>query len=280
MKNKYIFSIACALLFGMNAPAQLLNAGFENWTAGNPDNWESTNSVDAGMITTAETTDRHGGAKAASIEVISFFGNTVPPFLQAGSDATGFSVNQAYTSLTLYYKFAPVGGDRFSVDVYFSKNGSSIASGAVSLGTSVSSYTALTVPVNYFVTDIPDTVIVQISIIGPNSGTDYHVGSKAFVDDLTLGGGGPAALTELLLQEKQAYPNPTDASLNIPLEGKKYSQLRVYDLNGKEIQKQTIDHNQTTLISLDLSQFEPGIYFYELSGALGVRREKIQVIGR
>ncbi len=67
MIRKYAYIIVCTLLFA--SPSILLSAnlannpGFENWTAGNPDDWSSDNKI----ILSQETDTIHGGSYSAQV---------------------------------------------------------------------------------------------------------------------------------------------------------------------------------------------------------------------
>ncbi|MCE3297057.1 MAG: hypothetical protein K0R65_2771 [Crocinitomicaceae bacterium] len=258
MKNKYFFNLIGALALGFAAQAQVLNSGFENWTAGDPDNWSTSNSVGAGLVTISETTDQHGGSKAVRGEVVSFFGTLVPPFLQAGEEGLGFAVSQNHTALNLFYKFNPQGGDRFSVNVACYNNGTAIGSGAIASGTAVASYTPLSVPLTYFGQETADTIIIQFAIIGPNTGSDFHAGSEVFIDDVSFDG--TAGLNENPGLSSMAFPNPCSERLFVPT--KPGAKLHVFDLQGKEIQISYIENNGHC--QLDVSSLDPGNYVYSL----------------
>jgi hypothetical protein len=91
-----------------------------------------------------------------------------------------------------FYKFAPVGGDRFGVNVAFEKEGNVVAQGA-GVFPATAAYTAFSVKMVYQTAEVPDTAIIQVQVFGPVTGADYHVGSVMFVDDIAFGSGGAAA---------------------------------------------------------------------------------------
>jgi hypothetical protein len=144
------------------------------------------------MAPVTKATAAHSGSFAVRGEVISFFGQTISPILQSGADATGFPITQRYESVDGFYKFAPVGGDRFGVNVVFEKEGNVVAQGA-SVFPAVAVYTGFSVKMIYQTAEVPDTAIIQMQVFGPVTGPDYHVGSVMFVDDIAFGSGGGAA---------------------------------------------------------------------------------------
>ena len=144
------------------------------------------------MAPVTKSTAAHSGSYAVRGEVVSLFGQAFAPILQSGADATGFPITQRYDSVDGFYKFAPVGGDRFGVNVVFYKAGNVVAQGA-SVFPAVAAYTAFSVKMVYPTAEVPDTATIQIQVFGPVTGSDFHVGSVGFVDDITFGSGGGTA---------------------------------------------------------------------------------------
>jgi hypothetical protein len=270
MKTKLISLIA--LICGMTiiTNAQIPNAGFENWTSGDPDDWATSNVPAAGLINIVQTTDNHSGSSALRGEVVNFLGLPMGPVIQSGPGGEGFSVSEKYLSLELYYKFTPFGGDLFGVNVALLKGGNPIAQGAVALPATVSTYTHLTVPLNYTTNDVPDLAIIQILIVGPVTGSDYHTGSEMFVDDLVFSlSTGTENITVPGLNEK-CYPNPAIDIINFPLNETVPGEvtLTVFDSYGKEVKKITGYPQQSgnNVLKFPVKDLSPGIYFYSIYG--------------
>ncbi len=172
--------------------AQVPNGGFEQWTdACTIVDWANS-SVCGVMAPITKSTVAHSGSFAVRGEVVSLFGQSIPPVLQSGTYATGFPITQRYESVDGFYKFAPVGGDRFVVNVVFEKDDSVVAQGA-SVFPAVAAYTAFSVKMVYQTAEVPDKATIDIQVFGPVTGPDIHVGSVMFVDDLTFGSGGGTA---------------------------------------------------------------------------------------
>jgi hypothetical protein len=172
------------------ANAQVLNGGFENWADCSPDFW-ATSDVCGVVEPVTKTTDAHSGAFAARGAVVNFFGQNFSATLQSGDDATGIPISQRFATVDGFYKFSPTGGDRFGVNVAFFKGNleNVVAQGAV-IFPATQNYTAFSVPMTYQNAETPDGAVIQISIIGPVTGSDYHAGSVFQVDDITFGTGG------------------------------------------------------------------------------------------
>ena len=270
MTKRLIPFLAFVVTLSVPAVGQVLNGGFESWTAGTPDNW-FTNSA-AGLYTTiSQTTDSHSGSYAAKGSVATFNSTPIPPLLFAGTAEQGFSVSARNSSVTGYYKFTPSGGDSLYVVVLMSKAGSTIGDGLLSTGATVSSYTAFTVPISYVTNDVPDKVTIEFEI-APANGSTVHSGSVFEVDDVALGaatsvGEGPSQ-TPATYSLAQNYPNPFNPSTTISFSVPKASfvTLKIYDILGNEV---------STLVNREMGpgsytetwnaqSFPSGIYFYRL----------------
>ena len=239
-----LLTLGATLMVSRTVSAQLLNPGFEDWSDCLPDNWATPNAC--GVITpVTRSTSAHSGAFAARGQPVAFGPVTVQPVLQNGPEALGVAISQRFAAVRGYYKFAPVGGDRFAVDVVFSKNGQPIAVGSIAIDTPATTYTAWEVPVAYQSTEVPDNATIQIQIIGP-TGPDFHLGSVMFVDDVGFTGGigdadpllsivqtgnsitvsWPAAVTGYVLQSTPILTPPTwvDVPGNSPGNSHQFSQ--------------------------------------------------------
>lgn len=175
-----------AMLSVIPLSAQIPNPGLESWTDCDPDNWATSN-VCGVLLPVTKSANAHSGSAAARGEVVAFFGTNVGPILQSGAGGEGFAISQRYPSVRLFYMFSPVGGDRFAVNIAFFKGQSPVGQGAVALPAAVAVYAQLEVPITYTSNDVPDSATIQISIIGPVTGSDFHPASVMFVDDLSFG---------------------------------------------------------------------------------------------
>lgn len=225
------------LLFASAAAAQIPNAGFENWTGNNPDGWATFNSPPYFEPIT-RSTDAHSGSAAARGEVVNSIVGAVSPILQSGPEAEGFPVSDRYGQVTLFYKFNPVGQDRLALNFILTKASNAVAVGASAIQTAAQSWTQIDVPFNYLTTEVPDTCILQIMIIG-GEGSTYTLGSNFIVDDLSFSGAvavDDERFKSLRFSLSQNYPNPfnpeTNITFTIPEAG--YTVLKIYDALGRE----------------------------------------------
>ncbi len=180
-----LLALCAGLGLRSEAVGQIPNEGFENWTDCLPDNWASPNVC--GVLTTlTKVPASNSGSWAARGEVASLFGQAIAPFLQSGDEGQGSPISQRYKSLRGSYRFDPVGGDRFAVNVAFFRGGVVVAQGAFANPAAARNYTPFTLNMNYVSADVPDNATIQITIIGPVTGPDFHVGSVMHVDSLAF----------------------------------------------------------------------------------------------
>ncbi len=262
-----LLALTCSLV--ITTQAQIQNPGFENWTAGDPDGWVTSNVFPAGIVTITQTGDLHSGTSALKGEVVDFMGTPVSAIIQSGPGGTGFAVTERYLSLGLYYKFSPLGGDKFSVNLAMEKGGNVIAQGAAALPASVDVYTFLSVPLTYTTGDTPDNAIIQISITGPVTGSDYHTGSVMYLDELVFSFASGTEITGIPEQAGKCYPNPASDYINVPVNSNTEGEvlLQVFDVYGKKVKQITgyPQMNGKNSFRFPVEDLSTGMYFYSLT---------------
>ncbi len=267
--------------------AQIPNAGFEQWTAGEPDGWITSNAQGVAVPVT-QSTMSHSGLFALRGQVMTTF---FPPIIQAGPQGAGFAVSQRHGVVTGFYQFSPVGGDRLSVNVMMFRNAHSIGAGAIAIAEAATSYAPFTVSVNYISDEVPDACIIKMSIISPVTGGDAHQGSTMLVDDLSFSQvvsvgenkSVQSSIPEQFILE-QNYPNPLRASAFNPSTTIGFSlphaarvMLTVYNQRGQEVARLvdwqlSAGHYETTWRSVGLAS---GVYFYRMHANEFVETKKL-----
>lgn len=258
------------------ATAQVPNSSFENWSSGSPDGWATTNDADLMMFPITRVAG-YEGMYAVRGEVIDFQGAPVliPPSMLTGPDGEGFPVSARYQTITGYYKYSPLGGDRLVVGAALRKGGNdSVGVGAAFLQ-AASVFTKFVCPISYTNNETADTCTIAVSIFGPSGGADYHKGSAFEIDAIGMSEN-PSATEESPLKDCSLAisPNPLTSSGRIEYEipqeyGGAAVSLVLYDALGREA---------ATLLRLDAQQ--PGGYMvpaWEISAPAGVYRCELRV---
>jgi hypothetical protein len=278
MKRSLLLFGTVALLFcgSLTALAQIPNSGFENWTSGTPDGWWTNNLPGFGTPVTKSGT-AHSGTSAVRGDVITLVtGSPYSAQIITGTAAGGFAINQRFGSVTGWYQFTPVSGDRLTVNVALFKGGTTgtgVAGGGLALPNAVSTYTQFSVPLTYLTNDVPDWCVLTFIISGPGNIT-YHAGSFFLLDDLAFGtasavSGDLTAPNSFDLE--QNYPNPFNPSTNFrfSIAQTGHASLKVYNVLGIEVASLVNEQKDpgTFSVNWNASGLPSGIYLYRLSVA-------------
>ena len=265
-----LLCVACVPAVSHLAVAQIPNAGFQDWTAGNPNDWFTTNDP-GNIVNVTQTTDAHSGGSAVLGEVVNFFSFPYPPTISAGSDGQGFPESTREPAVHGWYKFDPMATDQFLVIVGMSIGDSAIGAGGFLATGAQSVYREFVANIAYGGSANPDTCIIAMFI--GNTGGFSNIGSKFWADDLAFGPVSSVDEHGNLLPDEYAllqnYPNPFNPSTliqyAIPRSGR--VDLRVYDILGREIA--TLLNNEAREeglheLQFDASSLSSGVYFYQL----------------
>ena len=285
MKRLILFAGVIFLLLPCgDVRAQILNAGFESWTNGNPDNW-FTNNAPPAYTTVTQSSDAHSGTSALMGATVSFSSVILAPTVAAGTADQGFSISTRSSSITGYYKFTPVGGDSLYILVLMDKGGVGIGGGLLAIGATVAAYTQFTVPIAYTTGDTPDKISIQFSL-RPGS-TAYHAGTTYLIDDLALGAATSVSETNspvpTVFNLTQNYPNPFNPSTNleftVPTDGR--ATLKVFNMLGQEVATLFNDNAAAGVrhqVQFNAANLASGIYFSQLEFAGKVQIRKMLLL--
>jgi len=264
MKNtfyKFCFKIFVGVFLStITVFCQIPNAGFENWTSGNPDNWQASNSGQ--FVTITQSTDAHSGSYSVKGAVLSINGFSIPPALIAQ-----FPYSGRPSSLSGYYKLNSVSSDSLVITVVLYKNNNGIGGGIFHTHVNASSFVQFNAPIVYDLSGTPDSAAISISIMPASS---PHSGSSFNIDDLSFGGATAVnnknINSHLSFELKQNYPNPFNPSTNIQysIGSRQFVVLKVYSILGKEIFT-LVNENQPAgnySITFNAGILPSGIYFY------------------
>ena len=261
------------------------NNNFEDWTTtdygSNPDYWSSLNNFAflGFPVMSFQSNDFHGGSSA--VKIISDTATLFPPFGTGALDTIagmvfigppdmdrpGIPFFLRPTAMNFYSKcVVPAGSPVYASITLTRWNPSThsrdeIGSGIYTANSSVSSYTLVTVPINYNSFDSPDTM--QISFMGGDLGNGGTIlpGAEFYVDDVSL-----TVQSELIdlgdvLNDIVIFPNPVSDKLYINLNSEESKIITIYNSNGAKVLSHNISKNGS---EIDFSMFDNGIYFYNI----------------
>lgn len=279
MKSRIL--IVLVVLITTGAFAQIPNAGFENWTGGEPTSWATSNAATVYTNVTKSAT-AHGGSASARGDAVQVGPAVIQPILQSGDGGEGFPVSVRYAAVTGWYILNSVNGDGFGCNFNLFKNGSPIATGAQILP-AAATWTQFSVPFLYYGAGVPDTSILQIQLARAGGGS-VSVGSYWLVDDLAFSGVNSVeeAATPLKFSLEQNYPNPfnptTVVTYQLPVAVN--VRLSVHNLLGQEVA--VLVNGQkgpgTYEVRFDAARYPSGMYLYRLQAGSFVQTRTMSLV--
>lgn len=265
-------TILCAVFLGVGvARGQILNAGFESWTNGEPDGWQTSNAAPQ-LINVSPSSDAHSGSFSLRAEVVSYANSLFAPTLQNRSTShKGSGVNQRVSALTGWIKFHSDSGDVLQISLVAAMGESAIGGGSLITSNEVSEWDQISIPISYtFSSYVPDTILIYCSIKGAQS-TAPHLGTWFELDD--LGFSDPVEATGFEKGESSdlsVYPNPVSSFSTLRLRIPTASMVRavVYDINGQEVSTVYAGISGSSEVSfpIDASSLSNGVYYLRVEG--------------
>lgn len=293
--KKVILSLLAFTSISATAFSQAIapNAGFENWSSQIGEDQEPTGYISYNVftaaifdpgntnptsVTQAGSPNNYQGTYSAKITTIDLVTNpnsmTVPN--RAGMLMTGyanftapylhpgFGSQQRPQTFSYYTKYTPSGADTMWCFVQLSHwNGSSrdtIAEGIDWSATAIPSYAQRTVSLVYNpaqMNNFPDTITILFSA---SSTYAPQAGSVMYVDALTFSGYvGVNEQSENNMVD--VYPNPTSTTTTFDVSSDNASNVIVYDMTGREVNRVSILNKKAVLDSYKMSS---GIYSYSI----------------
>lgn len=270
MNLRYILFLLIGSLLSTTASAQIPNAGFENWTSGQPDGWYGLN--------TKQTSDAHSGSSAVMGQVgFNFPGAPAAVYTTGNNVVLGFPYTSRAGSFTGYYKFSPIAGsnDTVSFVATFTKynvntgNTDIIGYGEVRTSIPAWTYTQFTVPIGWPSSDVPDSAWCSISTQASANGIGT-TGTTFEVDDVSFGGSSAVATTNApSFSLSESFPNPVFAGSKITysLANDGPATLTLYDVTGRQIAVLASGYQSAGnhMAIFDGSALPAGMYFYRLA---------------
>lgn len=279
--KKLLLVLSVLIAITIETHAQIPNSGFETWenysdggnTYQKPDMWNG--SLPYSPMTHSYSLSQNpesypAGTGQYSLKIQADVDNGVRgvAISNDGSDPMinwipqpSFAINYQPTSLFLYYKYFPSGGDTMLVNVYFYKEGEVIARCYFGTTETISEWTELEVPMTFETEDVPDsaTIFCLTGIYTQHSESVLYVDNLSF-SEFVVGINEPVVDdTDFMI-----YPNPASDIVSIETELKDYKDvtLQIYTINGKLVKSERLDESHKSINIKDLSN---GVYIVEVN---------------
>ena len=282
MYNKYFYNLIIkilgfTILVSSIVWCQIPNPGFENWTNGEMENWQTNNTAQFPTVT--QSTNAHSGSYSVKGAVTSFSGFSFAPVI-----ATSFPYTERPANFSGYYEFTSVSSDTLFIVIAFYKNNNAIGGGIFHSTANMNSYAQFNIPIIYVSSDVPDSAGVSISI---TPFLNSHSGSEFFIDDLSFSGSETAVngsnfQVPMAYEMKQNYPNPFNPSTTIEYKIPILSHvsLIVYDILGNQVASLVNEEKPAGNYSVNFnaSNLTSGVYFYKIQAGNIVQTKKLIVL--
>lgn len=274
-KKCIVFAIYFLLPIFVSAQNPISNAGFENWSGSEPDNWFSNNIPGTVTVITQSST-AHSGSYAVKGEN-GELGSGVPwpASITAGtsSDDLYIPVTQKYAKLSGYYQFHTSGTDFIGVMATLldaSKTGR-VASIAESISDTTSEYTYFSFDFDYTGGNGEDAAFLQLQFT-MSMGVANQIGSYFLLDDIEVSGVTAIepeyGLTPSSVRLEQNFPNPFNPSTTFEfiLPNSTDVQLHIYNQLGQKVASVVNGRFSTGThrVKWSSGDMPGGLYYYRL----------------
>lgn len=279
--KKLLIVLSVLIAITIETHAQIPNSGFETWenyydesnTYQKPDMWNG--SLPYSSLTHSYSIEQNpesypAGTGQYSLRIQADIPNGVRgvAISNDGVDSMvnwipqpSFPINYQPTSLFLYYKYFPSGGDTMLVNVYFFKEGEVIAQSYFGTPETSSEWTPVEIPMNFTTEEVPDsaTILLLTGIYVQHSESILYVDNLSF-SEFVVGINEPVVDdTDFII-----YPNPASDMVALDMELKDYKDvtLQIYTINGKLVKSERLDESHKYINTKDLSN---GVYIVEVN---------------
>ena len=257
------------------------NNSFENWNTLSydlPTGWDGFNYFDAQTVT--RSTDAYAGKYAMKIENLMQSGDpiggtayTVGPQTYSNSIYTpSFPVSSSCDTFFCYAKFQPQNKDSADIYIEIYKADSIIGSGEMLIGSTLSKYTLIKVPIDFYYTGVkPDSAMIFMSSFKDDGNFIPRGVSALYVDNMSFDMPMVSGIVRTDFSGSfSIYPNPATDKLYLDVKGNaKISNVEVLNIEGKCVISQT-GH----ISSVDIGNLSPGIYTLRTTTVEGIAISK------
>ena len=302
-----VMFLSCVFLMAQNT---IPNAGFENWTNGKADGWNSTFSMTVYIFPVnysagAASTDAHTGDYAMSLSAQSItvatetitlpgicqLGNFEADSVQAyilgnlgdsGAEidpahfvSGGVPINAVPNNVKVWAKYLPdaMKNDAMQIIVLATKH---TVSGDIVIARGT--YKSMTMLDEY--TEIPVQLNVEIADETPDflniiftSANSYNCGqSELLIDDITVDL--PSGVCNINSLNCSITPNPSSDYINVKLDNNDDFTFELYDLNGKKVLEVANCNNAT---AVNVKSLTAGAYIAKISQGNNITARKIVI---
>ncbi len=253
--------------------AQIPNSGFENWTPeGNhliPDGWQTARFQSDTTYYPVTRDASHYPASVGNYSIrLENKPSLLPSFNAYGLAITGqvFAANPAFaitghpTSLTGYYKYAPLNGDTLWIVVILFKGGAIVSRGELISPVSAPNWASFSIPIPVYAT-ADSGLIALASYLATGPGQVPHGNSVLNVDNLNFDNliTGISDVNET--NPVFIYPNPSNGNFTLDSKINK-GEIEIYNSIGKKIFSETISLSSKK--EINLTNISSGTYFMKV----------------
>lgn len=280
---KKTFTLTFFLLTVLVSSAQILpNPSFEVWeqfgTYEEPQSWHTPNPYTSMALKTvvSKSDDAYSGTYSALLETKNILGSFNAPGLLTLANFTvdimtgsysfpgGIALSETVNKMTGMYKYTGVNGDSASAMIISFRHAEGQEIDTVGFGygflQDASDWTPFTITMYPWGEAQPDSFNV---IIMSSGSFDLNVGSKLWVDDLSL-----ETVTGIINLSKETtsvkiYPNPVSDFVKFEIENDGENlELSVFDNAGRQVGQLTFSGKTA---EINLSSYPAGVYSYRVS---------------
>jgi len=293
MKKTFLLLVASFMLLSVVfSQNDIPNSGFEDWSGGEPVNWNTLDQnilgTDFDMVT-EDNGDSYSGTASVRLETISeyifLYGDVEMPGLltlgelevdvinQDGNVYGGTPYATNPQSLSGYYKYSPADGDSAAIGVVLYRwTGSTrdtLAGGDFWAWEEVNEWTEFEAVLEYQIWATPDTMNIIISSTAVEA-EEVPIGSVLKIDELSFNYGPTSIIDPRFSDDFRVYPDIYNHRFRIELKLDKPERatIQMFDINGNVIlQKEKTFFNNSASISY--RNVSSGIYIVRVITASG-----------